>query len=111
MSESHSTSFADEMLSRLHFPREARWSYFQDGAGPMFIWNTERLNLRDKTDPANGMFESGVAVPYGPGSRSNRATSWKILSESRSMHTLRKDAKMRAFRLYLHWQKTGKVDV
>jgi hypothetical protein len=101
------------ILARLNsvLPREARWAYFQDGAGPMFIWNTERLRMRDPDAPGNGMFESGVAVPYGPGSRSNKAKTWKILSESRSFHSLRRDAKMRAFHLYVHWQETGKVDV
>jgi hypothetical protein len=103
----------EEMLARISFRlgREARWSYFQDGAGPMFIWNTERLHMKNETDPGHGMFESGVAVPYGPGSRSNKATNWKILSESRCFHSLRKDAKTRALRLYVHWQRTGKVEV
>ena len=64
----------ENLLLRLNLPREARWSYFQTGAGPMFIWNTERIHTRDRDDPAFGKFESGVAVPYGPGSRSNKAT-------------------------------------
>jgi hypothetical protein len=109
MSES-TREYAEKLLARI-LPREARWSYFQDGAGPMFIYNTERLRLSNPDAVGHNKFESGVAVPYGPGSRSNKATKWKILDESRSFHVLRRDAKMRAFRLYTHWRETGKVNV
>ena len=92
-------------------PREARWSYWQDDRGPMFVYNTEPLRLRDETDRANGQYESCVYVPYGPGSRSGKATRWKVLARSRSLHVLRRDAKARAYRLYQTWRETGTLDV
>jgi hypothetical protein len=94
---------------RRFMPRTARWAYWQDGRGPMFVYNTERLMLADESDPANGRFESCVFVPYGPGSRSGKGSRWQELEGSRSAHDLRRDAKGRAYRLYLAWQETGKV--
>jgi len=96
---------------RQFMPRTARWAYWQDGRGPMFIYNTERLSLYDKSDPANGKFESCVFVAYGRGSRSGRAESFRELEGSRSAHALRRDAKDRALRLYEHWRETGEIDV
>lgn len=85
-------------------PREARSAYWQDGNGPLFVYNTERIHTRDPEDPANGKFESAVFVPYGPGSRTGKATRFKVDESSRSLHDLRKDAKARAFRLYQEWK-------
>jgi len=83
-------------------PREARWAYFQRGRGPMFVYNTERINERFPTR-ANGMFESAIFEPIGKGSRSGKAVAWKVRADSRSLHTLRRDAKARAYRLYREW--------
>lgn len=94
-----------QAISRL-LPREARWAYFQKGAGPMFVYNTERIKTMYGS-PADGKFESCVFVPYGPGSRSGKATRWKELEGSRSAHDLRKDAKARAYRLFTEWAEEG----
>ncbi len=112
MSEGISIGAEQAFLDRLNrqLPRSARWAYWQDGNGPMFVYNTERLHLYDTSDPAHGRFESCVFVPTGPGSRSNKATNWVELEGSRSAHDLRRDAKDRAYRLYLHWRTTGEVD-
>lgn len=91
-------------------PREARWAYWQDGTGPMFVYNTERIATRDPDDPANGQFESAVFEPYGPGSRSGKAKTWRVRRDSRSLHVLRRDAKERAYRLYCEWRETGRLD-
>jgi hypothetical protein len=85
-------------------PREARWAYWQDKGGPMFVYNTERIHTVDPDDPANGKFESGVFEPYGPGSRSGKATRWRKVEAESSLHSLRRDAKARAFRLYQEWR-------
>jgi hypothetical protein len=98
-----------QAISRL-LPKEARWAYWQKGAGPMFVYNTERLNLPNPADVGHGRFESAVFVPYGPGSRSGKAKRWKVLEGSSSLHDLRKDAKARAWRLYQHWLKTGEIE-
>lgn len=95
-------------VMRRHLGREARWSYWQDGAGPMFVYNTEPIHTRYGS-PADGQYESAVFVPYGPGSRSGRATRFRELEDSRSAHVLRRDAKARALRLYQAWKATGKV--
>lgn len=105
---------ADEQVQerlRQLLPREARFAYWQRGRGPMFVYNTERLNTYDPNDPGNGRFESAVFVPYGPGSRTGKATRWKVLDGSRSLHDLRRDAKDRAWRLYQVWLETGKVEL
>lgn len=98
-----------EAISRL-MPREARWTYWQKGRGPMFVYNTEPIRTQYGS-PVDGMYESCVFVPYGPGSRSGKAERWKELEGSRSAHTLRRDAKARALRLYDEWLTTGKVEV
>lgn len=90
-------------------PREARWAYWQDGGGPMFVYNTEPIRTMYGSD-VDGMFESCVFVPYGPGSRSGKATKWRERDGSRSAHALRKDAKARAYRLYQEWHATGEVN-
>jgi len=84
---------------------EARWAYWQDGRGPMFVYNTERIRTRDPRDRANGKFESAVFEPYGPGSRSGKAERWRVREDSRSLHDLRRDAKARAYRLYQEWRQ------
>jgi hypothetical protein len=84
-------------------PREARWAYWQTKDGRMFVYNTERLHTLNPNDPGNGKFESAVYVPYGPGSRSGKATQWRKLEGESSLHDLRKDAKARAYRLYQEW--------
>jgi hypothetical protein len=97
---------SQDVLDRLQrlLPREARSAYFQrDKGDPFFIYNTERIHTRDPNDVADGKFESAMFVPFGPGSRSGKATKWKVDPESRSLHTLRKDAKARALRLYDEW--------
>ncbi len=88
---------------RRFMPREARWSYWQDGNGPMFVYNTEPVRTMYGS-PADGKFESCVFEPYGPGSRSGKAKTWREQKDSRSIHDLRKDAKARAYRLYQEWQ-------
>jgi hypothetical protein len=105
MNEQH---VSPEMLNRLRqfLPREARWAYWQDKNGPMFVYNTERIHTYDPNDKANGKFESAVFEPYGPGSRSGKATRWRVKDDSRSLHDLRKDAKARAYRLYCEWRET-----
>jgi hypothetical protein len=90
-----------EYLNRL-LPREARWRYFQKGNGPMFIWTVEPFSTRYGSK-ADGKYESVVYVPYGPGSRSGKATRWKRDPDSASLHVLRRDAKARALRLYREW--------
>jgi hypothetical protein len=92
-------------------PREARWAYWQDGNGPMFVYNTERIRTMYGGTVADGRFESAVFVPYGPGSRSGKATRFKELDGSRSAHDLRRDAKARAYRLYQGWRETGRVEL
>ena len=96
-------------ISRL-LPREARWAYWQQNGGPMFVYNTERVKTQYGS-PVDGQFESCVFVPYGPGSKSGKAMNWKELEGSRSAHVLRRDAKARAWRLYQGWLATGKVEV
>lgn len=83
--------------------RPARWAYFQKRNGPMFVYNTERLYLRDQTNPAHGKFESSVFVQDGK--------DFIEVPDSRSAHTLRRDAKTRALRLFEHWLATGEIDV
>jgi len=80
-------------------PRRARWAYWQDGNGPMFVYNTERLRLPEG-GPCDGKFESAIFEPYGPGSRSGKATRWRKRAGSSTCHALRRDAKARAWRLY-----------
>lgn len=72
--------------------REPRWRYFAKGNGPMFYWTVE--------PDGTGKYQSGVYRPYGKGSRSGKATRWKLDDEAISRHALRKDAKARALRLY-----------
>ena len=84
-------------------PREARWAYWQKNGGPMFVYNTERINSRYADPVADGKFESAVFEPYGPGSRSGKATNWRKVDDLSSFHALRRDAKARAYRLYREW--------
>src|SRR5262245_51583445 len=100
---------AAEYALRLFGP-EARWTYWQDGRGPMFVYNTERIRTRFGRAP-DAKFESAVFVPVGPGSRSGKAKQWKELAGSRSAHELRRDAKDRAYRLYKAWKETGRVEL
>lgn len=109
MSLERDTELLNSYVARM-FPREARFAYWQKRNGPMFVYNTERLNLRDKDDPSQGTFESAVFVPYGPGSRSGKATRWRELPGSRARHDLRRDAKARAYRLFKTWDETGEID-
>jgi len=93
------------MIERLVFPETARWRYFQTGAGPMFFWNTEPIRTR-YGGAADGKYDSGVVVPYGPGSKSGTASRWKVDPESVFAHVLRRDAKARALRLFNEWKET-----
>ncbi len=108
-----STTVSEAVLERLRsfMPKEARWAYWQQGSGPMFIYNTERIHTPNPDSLANGKFESAVSVPVGKGSRTGKASEWRVLPESRSLHDLRKDAKARAYRLFEEWKKTGVIDV
>ena len=74
-------------------PRQPRYRYFETPDGRMFLWTTERFG--------DGKYGSAVMAPYGPGSRSGKraVTHWKPTSEVH--HRLRKDAKDRAYRLYV----------
>lgn len=100
------SSLFQDYLRRM-YGREARWTYWQQGNGPMFVYTTEPYNLRyGKDDVAQGKYESVVYMPYGPGSRSGKGRRWKAMPESRSYHALRRDAKARAWKLYQAW-KTG----
>lgn len=90
-------------------PREARWGYFQKRNGPMFVWTVESFNLR-YGGREQGKYESVVYRPYGPGSRKGQATRWKRDESSASLHSLRKDAKARALRLFRAWEETGRVE-
>jgi hypothetical protein len=95
----------DRLRDYLHrlMPKEARSRYFQKRNGPMFFWTVEPFNLRNPDDIAQGKYESVVYVPYGPGSRSGKATRWKRDESTAMLHALRKDAKARALRLYREW--------
>lgn len=99
------TTYEADVLDRLRqfMPREARFAYWQKDNGPMFVYNTERINTRNPDDRANGCFESAVFEPYGPGSRTGKATRWRKKKDSSSLHDLRRDAKARAYRLYREW--------
>jgi|SRR3954464_10879759 hypothetical protein len=77
--------------------REPRYRYFQRGSGPMFYWTVE-------ADTETGRYQSGVYRPIGKGSRSGKATSWKLDDAEVSRHALRKDAKARALRLFREWK-------
>jgi hypothetical protein len=94
-----------EAFRRL-MPPEARWSYWQDGNGPMFAYNTEPVNMPG--DPVSGKFGSCIYEPYGRGSRTGKATRWRIQKDSTSYHALRRDAKARAYRMYVEWQSQQK---
>jgi hypothetical protein len=76
--------------------REPRYRYFQRGSGPMFFWTVEKAG--------DGRYHSGVYEPVGKGSRSNRATAWRLDDDQYSRHALRKDAKARALRLFREWK-------
>ena len=94
-----------EAIRRI-LPSEARSLYFQKRNGPMFFWTVEPFNLRDKTDVAQGKYESVVYRPYGPGSRTGKATRWKRDEATASLHVLRRDAKARALKLYREWEES-----
>jgi hypothetical protein len=76
--------------------REPRYRYFQSGNGPMFFWTVERAG--------DGRYHSGVYRPYGPGSRSGKASRWKMDDDEYSRHELRRDAKARALRMFREWK-------
>ena len=78
------------------YGREPRWRYFQRGSGPIFFWTTERAG--------DGRYHSGVYAPVGKGSRSGKATSFRLDDDLYSRHELRKDAKARALRLFREWK-------
>ncbi len=84
---------------RSMMPKEARSNYFQSADGTMFLWTVEPFNLVRKDQLAQGKYESVVYRPYGPGSRSGKASRWKRDESTASLHTLRRDAKARALRL------------
>ena len=90
---------------RSFMPREARWAYWQQDGGPMFVYNTERIQSANPDDPGNSKFESAVFEPYGTGSRSGKATRWRKVDGMSSLHALRRDAKARAYRLYCEWRE------
>ena len=92
-------------LQRL-LPNEARSRYFQSRNGPAFFWTVEPFNLRDKTDVAQGKYESVVYRPCGPGSRTGNATRWERDESTASLHALRRDAKARALKLYREWEES-----
>jgi hypothetical protein len=79
-------------------PREPRYRYFQRSNGPMFFWTVEKAG--------DGRYHSGVYAPVGKGSRSGRATAWRLDDDQYSRHALRKDAKARALRLFREWEAT-----
>lgn len=83
---------AMERITASVLGREPRYRYFQRGNGPMFFWTVERAG--------DGRYHSGVYRPVGPGSRSGKATRWKMDDDEYARHALRKDAKARALRLY-----------
>ncbi len=89
----------DVYFARL-MPQEARSNYFQAADGTMFVWTVEPYNLRWPDQVAQGKYESVVYRPYGPGSRSGKASRWKRDDGSASLHVLRRDAKARALRLF-----------
>lgn len=99
----------DELDVRFHeimrdlMPQEARSRYYQKKNGPMFFWTTQPFNLYDKTDIAQGKYESVVYRPVGKGAKSGKAQNWKRDESTSKLHTLRKDAKARAYRMYCEW--------
>lgn len=93
-----------QYLDRM-MPKTARWCYFQKGRGPMFVWTVEPFNTRYGDARADGKYESVVYVPYGPGSRSGKGENWKRDESTTMLHTLRKDAKARALKLYREWEE------
>lgn len=99
------TAFFNERMQAL-LPQSARYRYFQRGRGPMFVWTVEPFHLYDDGDVAHGKYESLVMIPFGPGSKSGKATRWKLDEESSQLHVLRKDAKARALRLFKEWEAT-----
>lgn len=78
--------------------REPRCRYFQRGNGPMFAWTVEKAG--------DGRYHSVVYVPVGKGSRSGKATSWKLDDDLYGRHELRKDAKARALKLFREWKES-----
>ena len=101
---------AREIQRRLEafYGREPRWRYFQRDGGPLFVWTVEPFGEGGPLDVSDssrvGRYASLVYEPIGSGSRSGRATSWRRVEESESLHQLRKDAKARALRLFRAWQ-------
>lgn len=51
-------------------------------------------------DRKRGWYYSFTYRPIGPGSRSNRATTWRLYEEGMVRHRKRKDAKARALKLH-----------
>ena len=82
---------------RRMYGEQARFTYWQDGDGPMFVYTVEPYNLRyPEGEVAQGKYESVVYLPHGRG----RKRYWKAEADSRSYHALRRDAKARAWKLY-----------
>jgi hypothetical protein len=99
------TDVSPDLIRRLNaaiaatLGRAPRWRYFQHAGGPMCFWTVERYD--DDADHEHaGLYVSGVYEPYGPGSRSGKALTFRIAPGSESGHRLRKDAKARALRLH-----------
>jgi hypothetical protein len=103
--------YEERLREAMHglLPREARFRYFQKRNGPMFVWTVESFNLR-YGGREQGKYESVVYKPYGPGSRRGLAQRWKRDESTASLHSLRKDAKARALRLFREWEETGRVE-
>jgi hypothetical protein len=78
--------------------RAPRYRYFGKAGGPMFFWTTERYD--DDAPQHAGQYVSGIYKAVGPGSRSGKAKRWELDQATVGGHTLRKDAKARALRLY-----------
>jgi len=104
----------DQLTSRMRealaefYGREPRWRYFQRNGGPMFVWTVEPFGsggLFDAPEPQRvGRYASVVYEPVGRGSRSGKATMFRLAEDSESLHQLRRDAKARALRLFRAWQ-------
>lgn len=100
---------SQELLRRLNAMlgalqgREPRWRYFQRTGGPMFFWTVERYDA-DADHEHAGRYVSGAYEPIGPGSRSGRATTFRLAEGSLGAHALRRDAKARALALLRAWE-------
>ena len=87
-----------------------RWVYFENKQNnTLYCYNTTPIEFIfgdlegefEITRPEKGAWESWVMEPYGKGARTpGKATKWRLRKDSTCRHTLRKDAKARALRLY-----------